>query len=140
MTRRFPDLKRLHMVNNEALVSYVPKARQMAFRQHLVSLGLISGVSDLFLPAPRYMYGSVYGGLYLELKRPNTKDLQKVISDNQDGWMREVMDDYACFVVSSYDGAKDAIISYLANPHPQEVIDEFNRIRKSNRGLAPEGE
>lgn len=121
MTPLQPELERLHMVNNEALVSYVPKARQMAFRQHLRALGMLSGVSDLFLPAQRVVDGIPRGGLYLELKRPGTKNMEKALTKHQHYWLRLLADDYMCYAVCSFNGATKCITHYLEQPHPREV-------------------
>lgn len=123
-----PELERLHMVNNESLVSYIPKARQMAFRQHLRGLGMLSGVSDLFLPAVRVVDGNVRGGLYLELKRPGTKNISRALTANQHHWLDLLADDYMCYAVASFNGATKCITHYLSQPHPKEVFDELHRV------------
>jgi len=112
------ELERLHMVNNEALVSYVPKGRRMAFRRHLIAMGLVSGVSDLFLPAIRCVDGGVRGGLYLELKRPGTKSIRKALTEHQALWLADLAGDYMCYAVSSFNGATKCILHYLEQPHP----------------------
>jgi hypothetical protein len=122
MGPQYPELERLHMVNNEALVSYVPKGKQMAFRNHLRALGIISGVSDLFLPALRFVDGSVRGGLYLELKRPGTKDIKKALTPHQDAWLKAMSTDYMCYAISTFNGATSAIMHYIKQPHPREVF------------------
>jgi hypothetical protein len=132
----YPEVQRLHMVNNESLVSYIPKARQMAFRQHLRNLGMLAGVSDLFLPALRVVDGQVKGGLYMELKRPGTKDVRKALTEHQDAWLKALQADYMCYAVSSFSGATKCITHYLSQPHPREVFHEFYRLRQPDGVVA----
>lgn len=122
MCPQYPEMERLHMVNNEALVSYVPKGKQMAFRSHLRALGLVAGVSDLFLPVMRVVRNHIKGGLYLELKRPGTKDLRKALTPHQEAWLKALSGDYVCTVTSSFNGATEAIMAYIKEPHPREVF------------------
>lgn len=121
---QYPELDRLHMVNNESLASHIPASRRPAFINNLKSLGMIFGVSDLFMPALRLCGHTCKGGLYLELKRPGT-NLEKALTDNQDKWLRLLSADYACMAANTLEGAQGAIMDYLSNPHPQEVLNEL---------------
>jgi hypothetical protein len=129
MEPQYPELGRLHMINNESLVSYIPRARQMAFRNHLRCLGMVAGVSDLFLPALRFVDGSVRGGLYLELKRPGTASIQKALTPSQDAWLKALSADYMCYAISTFNGAINAIQHYIAQPHPKEVLHGHHCLR-----------
>lgn len=70
--REYPCLKWLHCSLNGIKFSSVKQAARMK------SEGMVSGISDLFLPQPKIIDGKmIYAGLYIELKRPKVAGLQK---------------------------------------------------------------
>lgn len=97
---RFPELELMHHIPNGGKRS---KSEAVRFR----AMGVKSGVSDIFLPAPR----GEYHGLYIELKaldgRPSKEQERFVDSVRRQGYC-------ACFCYGA-DAAINTIEGYLNN-------------------------
>jgi len=88
--------------------------RSKRYTAKLKRRGLKSGIPDMFLPVARHGFH----GLYIELKRPKTKDHNAgIMSTSQKMWNRELMDQgYACMIAYGHQEVISLFEHYFAEP------------------------
>ena len=122
-TGKYPELKWLHHIPNGGSRNRMEAAK-------LKEMGVKAGVSDLFLPCPK----GIYGGMYIEMKFGSNRQ-----TDKQKEFLADMVQN-GYFVVTCYSAERaiEAIEEYIKLPYIKTPKLEAGTMNIPNNSILKE--